>query len=143
MGAPLTKLIICVYPPQVSGPPMELQIVDWSPESFLFVWRDPLKPNGRITHYKVYVTELEPLYYVPAHCQDEVPPRVVIDATAVLKEFAAVLRPYTKYELSVRGVNGAGDGQSVTIIGVTSPSGEFAVNRGIWSCSLSYFLVRI
>lgn len=104
---------------------MDLRIVDWSPERFLFVWTDPLKPNGRITHYKVFVNELEPLYYVPAHCRDEVPQRVVIDSTAVLREFVAVVKPYTKYELSVKGVNGAGDGQSVTIIGVTSPSGEF------------------
>lgn len=93
-------------------------------------WTEPVKPNGRITHYAIRVKEIMALYYLPEYCRQS-DKTLSIDTTSVQKEYRVDnLNPYTTYELSISGINGAGAGEDYTLIGQTQSYGERPIKLG-------------
>lgn len=109
----------------VSDPPVDLKVEDFSHEHFRLTWKDPLKPYGKVSHYQVVISEQEPCYYVPEHCL-HIRPKFHLNTTVVNLEFLirTEIRPSTSYEVSVQAVNGAGLGAPNIIFVETRPFGE-------------------
>lgn len=109
----------------MSGPPNGLQIVERAHDTLKFGWKNPLKPNGKITHYEIRVDEVKQLYFVPDDCQEKLV-KLSINTTVVGQEFnLETVKPYTLYAISVRAVNGAGGGIFGTLTEKTDPHSKY------------------
>jgi len=106
----------------VPSPPVNLSIFNITPTMFLIQWDPPTHPNGIILRYEVFYTGEDTLNDVPESFYNTTVVGLSPNTTSLeLVE----LEPYSVYNITIRAVNGAGNGAFSSEMGLLTQTEPF------------------